>query len=66
MKRGSWDLAEVILNYDTRTILLDSIQARLRFCEKSLGVQSIRHSSHHNSNEPANVESCLDKIRVVG
>jgi hypothetical protein len=26
----------------------------------------IRLSIHHDSNEPANVESCLDKIRVIG
>jgi hypothetical protein len=49
-----------------RTIHLDSIQARLQFCEKSLSVQSIRLSIHHDSNEPANVESCLDKIWVIG
>jgi hypothetical protein len=54
------------MNYDTRTTHLDSIQARFQFCEKSLSVQAICLGIHQDSNEPANVESYLDKIWVVG
>jgi hypothetical protein len=54
------------MNYDTRTTHIDSSRGRLEFRLKCLSVQAIRLSIHHDNNKPANVESVLDKIWVVG
>jgi hypothetical protein len=54
------------MNYDTRTTHIDFSRGRLQFSSKFLSVQAICLGIHHDSNKPANVESGLDKIWVVG
>jgi hypothetical protein len=54
------------MNYDTRTTHIDSSRGRLQFSLKCLSVQATRLGIYHNSNKPANVESGLDKIWVIG
>jgi hypothetical protein len=54
------------MNYDTRTTHIDSSQGRLHFSLNCLSVQAIRLGIYHGSNKPANVESGLDKIWVIG
>jgi hypothetical protein len=52
--------------YDTRTTHIDSSRGRLQFSLKCLSVQATCLSIYHDSNKRANVESGLDKIRVIG
>jgi hypothetical protein len=54
------------MNYDTMATHKDSLHARFHFRHKCLIVQPIRLGIDHGSNEPTNVESGLDKIRVLG
>jgi hypothetical protein len=54
------------MNYDTMTTHKDSLHARFCFHHKCLIVQPIRLGIDHDSNEPTNVESRLDKIWVIG
>jgi hypothetical protein len=54
------------MNYDTRTTHMDFSRGRVQFSLKCLSVQVIYLGIHHGSNKPANVESGLDKIWVVG
>jgi hypothetical protein len=54
------------MNSDTRTTYIDSSRGRLQFSLKCLSVQAICLGIYHGSNKPANVESGLDKIWVVG
>jgi hypothetical protein len=54
------------MNYDTRTTHINSSQGRLQFSLKCLSVQAFRLSIYHNSNKPANIQSSLDKIWVIG
>jgi hypothetical protein len=54
------------MNYDTRTTHIDSSRGRLQFSLKCLSVQATCLGIYHDSIKRVNVESVLDKIRVVG
>jgi hypothetical protein len=56
----------MIMNYDTMTTHIDSSQGRLQFSLKCLSVQAFNLSIYHDSNKPANIQSGMDKIWVIG